>query len=315
MTTLLRSEGLWKIVEKGFAEPEDESRLTAAQRKEYEAEVMTDAKALSKIQNAVTNEIFPRISRANTAKEAWEILAREFQGDSKAKTIKLQSLRRAFHNLKMRESECIQDYSSRVTEVVNQMRTLGEDLSDQKVVEKILISLPEKYDPIVVAIEESKDITSLSIEQLMGSLKSHEQRRLGRNEETVESAFQSKLTFKPHKFIKKGSTNPRDVQRMGDKKWKKVDFSRNNDKGMISVESKPACKVCNKTNHATAKCWFRGKPKCSYCSLFGHTDKSCRFRETNQANFSQKKHDDDDEDGVGNLFFAYQAAFEEKKNT
>ncbi|KAL6209674.1 hypothetical protein ACLB2K_020614 [Fragaria x ananassa] len=164
---------------------------------------MTDAKALSKIQNVVTTENFPRITRDNTAKEAWEILEREFQGDSKARTIKLQSLRREFHNLKMRESECIQDYSSLVTEVVNQMRTLGEDLSDQKVVEKILISLTEKYDPIVGAIEESKDISSLSIEQLMGSLKSHEQRRLGRNEESVESAFQSKLTFKSQKFIRK----------------------------------------------------------------------------------------------------------------
>ncbi|XP_024177774.1 uncharacterized protein LOC112183641 [Rosa chinensis] len=70
----------------------------------------------------------------------------------------------------------------------------------------------------------------------MGSLKSHEQRTLGRNEEAVESAFQSKLTFKSPKFIKKGRVNPRDDHRIGDKKWKKAESSsRNNDKGYENI--------------------------------------------------------------------------------
>lgn len=38
------------------------------------------------------------------AKQAWEISEREYQGNSKTKTIKLQGMRREFHNLKMKDS-------------------------------------------------------------------------------------------------------------------------------------------------------------------------------------------------------------------
>ena len=103
----------------------------------------------------------------------------------------------------MKESESVKEYFSRVIGVVNHMRTLGEDVTDQKVVEKILISLPEKYEHIVAAIEESKDLTTLSVEQLMGSLESHEQRRLLRNDQSVESAFQTKLNLKQQNSFKK----------------------------------------------------------------------------------------------------------------
>lgn len=238
------SEGLWSFVERGLQEPENLSQLPAAEVEKFEAEVMKDAKAFSKIQNGVTSDIFPRITRAKTTKEAWDTLEKEFQGDSKAITIKLQTLRREFYNMKMKESECIQDYASRLAEVVNQMRTLGEEISDRRVVEKILISLPEKYDPIVAAIEECKDITTLSIEQLMGSLKSHEQRRLTRNDQSVESAFQSKLSFKSQKSSKKG--NSRDDQRTGEqRRWKKGesskrDESKNRKSTILKIISLPA---------------------------------------------------------------------------
>lgn len=69
----------------------------------------------------------------------------EFQGDSKVKFIKLQTLYKEFENLKMKEFESIKDYFSRFIEVDNHMRTLEEDVVDYKVVQKILISLPEKF--------------------------------------------------------------------------------------------------------------------------------------------------------------------------
>lgn len=59
-------------------------------------------------------------------------------------------------------------------DIVNEIRSYGEDLKDQKNVEKILRSFPAKVDGVVVAIEESKDLTQLSVNELMGSLQSHE---------------------------------------------------------------------------------------------------------------------------------------------
>ncbi|XP_021758678.1 uncharacterized protein LOC110723641 [Chenopodium quinoa] len=178
MKTMLRSYGLWSYADKGYNEPEDESSLSDAQRKRLEEERMKDAKALYLIQNAVKYTIFPRIMRANTAKEAWEILQQEFQGDSKVRSIKLQSLRRDFENLKMKDNELVKNYFSRVIEIVNQMKSYGEEISNEKIVKKILVSLNDKFDNIVTIIEETKDLSNITIEQLMGSLESHEQRKI-----------------------------------------------------------------------------------------------------------------------------------------
>ena len=50
------------------------------------------------------------------------------------------------------------------------MRSYGEEVSDQTIVAKILRSLTHKFDHVVAAIEESKDLAIFSFDELMGSL-------------------------------------------------------------------------------------------------------------------------------------------------
>ncbi|XP_076915975.1 uncharacterized protein LOC143575497 [Bidens hawaiensis] len=78
------------------------------------------------------------IKKGCTAKQTWEILQVEFQGDSQVQFVKLQGFgfRRAFENLTMKDEESVGDYFSRVMNNVGQQRSYGEELSDQKIVEK-----------------------------------------------------------------------------------------------------------------------------------------------------------------------------------
>ncbi|XP_077228565.1 uncharacterized protein LOC143861537 [Tasmannia lanceolata] len=155
-----------------------------------------DARALFIIQQAMDEPIFPRIMAATTSKEAWDLLQEEYQGTSKVISVKLQTLRRDFENLIMKNSESIQVFFSRVTSIVNQIRTYGGKLDDQKFVEKVLRSLPNKFDHVVAAIEESKDLSTYSMNELMVSLQAHEQRLNKTTENPLEQAFQSNVASK-----------------------------------------------------------------------------------------------------------------------
>lgn len=70
----------------------------------------------------------------------------------------------------------MQDFSSKIVIIVNQIRGLGYKIGEEQVMSKVLRSLAPKFDFIVVAIEESKDISKLSLDKLTGSLQAHEVR-------------------------------------------------------------------------------------------------------------------------------------------
>lgn len=71
--------------------------------------------------------------------------------------------------LRMKESESVEEYFNRVISLFNQLRINGDKIEDQRVAEKILRSMSTKFEYIVVAIEESKDLSTLSLDSLMGS--------------------------------------------------------------------------------------------------------------------------------------------------
>ncbi|KHN44538.1 hypothetical protein glysoja_041736, partial [Glycine soja] len=61
-------------------------------------------------------------------------------------------------------------FFNRVIALTNSMKVAGETVTDQMIVEKILRTLIPKFDHVVVAIEESKNLATLKVEELQGSL-------------------------------------------------------------------------------------------------------------------------------------------------
>ncbi|XP_077246040.1 uncharacterized protein LOC143885879 [Tasmannia lanceolata] len=203
MKTFFIAQELWELVENGFVEIATDVREL---RKK-------DAKVLLVLQQAVAGSIFPRIVGATSSKQAWTILRQEFHGDSKVTVVKLQTLRRDFETLFMKGSESVQDFFSRISVIINQMKTFGENVSYQKVVEIFLRSLPNKFDHVVTGIEKSKDLSIFSLNELMGSLLAHEERMNRSTEKNLEHAFQSKVEISSKEKNGDGSSSQRQAER------------------------------------------------------------------------------------------------------
>ena len=137
---------MWEIVEEDRQPHPLGNNPTVSQIRFFNDEKAKKFKALSCLHNAVSEEIFTRIMACKSAKEAWDKLKAEFQGDEKSRKMQVLNLKRQFEGLKMKETETIKDFSSHISKLVNQVRLLGEEFLESRIVEKVLVSLPEKFE-------------------------------------------------------------------------------------------------------------------------------------------------------------------------
>ena len=70
----------------------------------------------------------------------------------------------------MNENHNFSFFYSELSDIVNSSFNLGESITDSKVIRKILRALPERFRPKVTTIEENKDIDSLRVDELVGSI-------------------------------------------------------------------------------------------------------------------------------------------------
>ncbi|XP_074369254.1 uncharacterized protein LOC141710582 [Apium graveolens] len=181
MKVLLGSYDNWKIVKNGFNKPADTVAVAA----------------LPNVEKTLLKEIRKKDKkRSKTTKKAWEILQKSFLGVEKVKKVRLQVLRGEFENLKMKTYENIGEFVTRLKAVTNEMKRNGESLDDVRVMEKLLRSLTRKFDYVVSSIEESKDLSTISIDELVGSVQAHEQRMNQYDDAShLEKTLQSKVSI------------------------------------------------------------------------------------------------------------------------
>ena len=113
----------------------------------------------------------------------------------KVKTTKLQLMRRYFEVICIKESNKIDSFFTFLVGLITQMRSHGETIEERRIVEKVLRSLPSRFDVIVTTIEDTKDLSKFNFDELHASLMTHEQ-RLDRiaNSSSVH-AFKTQISF------------------------------------------------------------------------------------------------------------------------
>ena len=74
----------------------------------------------------------------------------------------------------MFDDESFDKFYAKLNDIVNSAYNLGEIYDQPKIVRKILRSLTEDFRPKVIAIIESKDVDSIPVDEIVGSLQSYE---------------------------------------------------------------------------------------------------------------------------------------------
>ncbi|XP_050946857.1 uncharacterized protein LOC127151361 [Cucumis melo] len=132
-------------------------------------------------------------------------------------------------------------------------------IMDQTIVEKVLRSLTLKFDHVVAAIEESKDLSTFTFIEIMGSLQAHESRINRSMERNEEKAFQVKDVVP--KYNDSDCGRRRGVYRGRGRGTKKV-CNQNEEQRQFEVQSSNKANIhyhCKKFGQVKANCWYKNQ--------------------------------------------------------
>ncbi|GJS67142.1 hypothetical protein Tco_0681706 [Tanacetum coccineum] len=149
---------LWHVITNGEFQPIEQNPETKLdevipfekQSDELKRRLAKNNEAKMVIYNALPRKEYERIFMCNTAKEIWKTL------------------------LITHQDESIDRFFARFNTIITSLKALDKGYSSKSYVRKFLRVLHPKWRAKVMAIEESKDVTSLSLDKLIGNLKVHE---------------------------------------------------------------------------------------------------------------------------------------------
>ncbi|GKD23776.1 zf-CCHC domain-containing protein [Tanacetum coccineum] len=153
---------------------------------------------------------------------------------------RLNLLVQQYEQFTIPEEESIDNAFARFNTIITSLKVLDEGFSSKNYVRKFLRALHPKWRAKVTAIEESKDLTSLSLDELIGNLKVYEliikkysKMVKGKREQNIPLALKAK----------KESNEPHDERKSS---------QRNKDDKNSKSERK--CFKCGDPNHLIGEC-------------------------------------------------------------
>jgi len=146
MEVLLKIHGVWDVIDPGST---DDKRNNIVKGLLFQL---------------VSEDTILKIGNLKTGKEMWEAIKSRNLGAERVKEARLQTLILEFEGLKMKDTSSIDDFSSKLSGMASVSATLGESISQERLVKKFLTSLPKHFVHIVAAREQVLDLKSISFE-------------------------------------------------------------------------------------------------------------------------------------------------------
>ncbi|XP_070022088.1 uncharacterized protein [Nicotiana sylvestris] len=200
---MVEDSELWDVICDGPYVPTKKVRdppvMMPKTKKEYND---ADRKAVEKnfrakkiLVSGVGPDEYNKISACQSAKKIWEALQTTHEGTTQVKQSKIDILTTEYELFRMKDDESIQDMHTRFTSIINELYSLGEIIPRNKLVRKILSVFPSLWESKVNAITEAKDMHALTIDELVGNLRTYEMKKK-KDSERIEPKKKKNLVLK-----------------------------------------------------------------------------------------------------------------------
>ncbi|GJY78477.1 zf-CCHC domain-containing protein [Tanacetum coccineum] len=252
---------LWHVITDGDFPPiqnnpetkKDEVVPFHKQNDDLKKKLAKNNEAKMVIYNALPRKEYERIFMCQTAKEIWDTLLITHQGNNQVKANKIDLLVQQYEQFTIPEEESIDNAFAKFNTIITSLKALDEGFSSKNCVRKFLRALHPKWRAKVTAIEESKNLTTLSLDELIGNLKVYEEESSDDDSSTSDSEDEEYAMavrdFK--KFFKRRGRFIRQPHE------ERKSFQRNKDDKNGKGERK--CFKCGDPNHFIRECLKQSK--------------------------------------------------------
>lgn len=158
MKVIMEAWHMWKAVEIGDVEYEE------------------DRLAMEAILRSVPPEMVLTLGAKKTAKEAWDTIKTLRIGVERVRESKAQTLRLQYEEIRFKAGEQVDDFALRLQGLVNELTMLGDHIDNKMVILKFLRVVPRQYKQLAWSIESLVDLSTMTVEELVGRLKVVEER-------------------------------------------------------------------------------------------------------------------------------------------
>ena len=100
--------------------------------------------ALALLFHSIPESLILQVGELEKAKQVWDAIKARYVGAERVREARLQTLMNEFDRLKMKETESIDDFGGKLSELASKSSALGVIIEETKLVKKFLSSLPRK---------------------------------------------------------------------------------------------------------------------------------------------------------------------------
>ena len=151
---------IWYVVDKGYTPkfipiPTDSATDVKVETPESKQTKKDNDFATNAIFNLVSESVASIFGSFSTAKEMWDALVNRYEGNTQIKRTKITGLDAKFETFKVQDGESIENMYNRLMHIQNEFTELGEPLSNNKIVGKLLrvMLMRDRWSGLVSALE------------------------------------------------------------------------------------------------------------------------------------------------------------------